>query len=62
MTFWELLTLPFTRLISVLSKRRADRAALREERLAAGLCMTCGEDPPYDGETECPCCAEMRCI
>ncbi len=45
------------------AKRRADRAKSRrrqKERIEAGLCIRCGQNPSVDGGTTCTPCREKR--
>ena len=34
----------------------------RERRLAAGMCMDCGREPPLPGRKICDHCRRLRCI
>ena len=41
-------------------KRNERRAALRQERIAKGLCTECGKRPATEGMRMCPRCRAMR--
>lgn len=42
-----------------MSKYQYDKA-LRESRLAQGLCGKCGKEPPIEGQTLCAACKETQ--
>jgi len=56
MNLWQLLIFPFTRLSAAFKRRYEEGVVIHAERKSKGLCLTCGTEPPYEGEDECPAC------